>query len=521
MEEQGTDASPIESPPRPDAARRAELESLRDSHRELRSRFAAAEESLAGLRIRDLDLSRALERASEERDSLRIRLIEAEVSAREEEEEEASWAQRWELSHLIEIFKARFNELVEEGSRRDGVASGVLDSMRSVRGCLGRIGGRISDENFEEGDGEKSNLEDASEVLSMESRSICQLGVAVESKFAEYDRMRRKEKRELESSIASLTEENRDISSLLRVALVEKEAVEKSLSKLKGSGEQKRGAILQIAERGLQRVGFGFIKGVIGGESQPDQPSSCSVSATSDGSECEEEVISLASTVERIMRNLRVEISDLRRALEESRSESEHLQSLVEKQEEKVIEGELYIKDLEAREILLAKSVEELTTETKEAGEEAARWREACELEVEAGKAAIVEREEEVGLLREELRRTKAALDTANSKLGLKEKLAKTAMAAQAAAEATLRLADKRAAGLGERIEELTRQLEEEAEHGRRERIGAGRRVRYVCWPWQAFRVAAPAARAGFRSRERRRRTMMLPEMEALLRFNI
>ncbi|CAL9210711.1 unnamed protein product [Musa hybrid cultivar] len=519
MEEQGTDASPIESPPRPDAALRAELESLRDSHRELRSRFAAAEESLAGLRIRDLDLSRALEQASEERDSLRIKLIEAEVSAREEEEE-ASWAQRWELSHLIEIFKARFNELVEERSRRDGVVSGILDSMRSVRGCLSRIGGRISDENLEEDDGEKSNLEDASEVVSKESRLICQLGVAVESKFTEHDKMRRKEKKELENSIVSLTEENRDISSLLRVALVEKEAVEKSLSKLKGSGEQKRGAILQIAERGLQRVGFGFIKGVIGGESQPDQPNSSSVSATSDGSECEEEVISLASTVERIMRNLRLEITDLRRALEESRSESEDLQSLIDKQEEKIIEGELYIKDLEERQILLAKSVEELTTEIKEAGEEAARWREACELEVEAGKAAIVEREKEVGSLREELRRTKSALDTANGKLSLKEKLAKTAMAAQAAAEATLRLADKRAAGLGERIEELTRQLEEEAEHGRRERTGVGRRVRYVCWPWQAFRVA-PAARAGSRSRERRRRMMMLPEMEALLRFNI
>ncbi|RZR71984.1 hypothetical protein BHM03_00009289 [Ensete ventricosum] len=468
MQEQGTDASPIESPPRPDAALRAELESLRDSHRELRFRFAAAEESLAGLRIRDLDLSRALEQVSEERDSLRIKLIEAEVCAREEEEEEeASWARRWELSHLIEIFKARFDELVEERSRRDGVASGILDSMRSVRGCFGRIGGRISDENLEEDDGEKSNLEDAWEVLSKESRLICQIGVAVESKFTEYDKMRRKEHKELENSIVSLTEENRDISSLLRVALVEKEAAEKSLSKLKGSGgEQKLGAILQIAERGLQRVGFGFIRGVIAGESQPDQPSSSSVSATSDGSECEEEVISL---------------------------------------------------------------VEELTAEIKEAGEEAARWREACELEVEAGKAAIVEREKEVkihpliyflvALLREELRRTKSALDTANSKLSLKEKLAKTAMAAQAAAEATLQLADKRAAGLGERIEELTRQLEEEAEHGRRERTGVGRRVRYVCWPWQAFRVA-PAARAGSRSRGRRRR-MMLPEMEALLRFNI
>lgn len=34
--------------------------------------------------------------------------------------------------------------------------------------------------------------------------------------------------------------------------------------------------------------------------------------------------------------------------------------------------------------------------EIKEAGEEAARWREACELEVEAGRAVILEREKEV-----------------------------------------------------------------------------------------------------------------------------
>lgn len=33
------------------------------------------------------------------------------------------------------------------------------------------------------------------------------------------------------------------------------------------------------------------------------------------------------------------------------------MQSLIDKQEEKIIEGELYIKDLEERQILLAKSV--------------------------------------------------------------------------------------------------------------------------------------------------------------------
>ena len=38
------------------------------------------------------------------------------------------------------------------------------------------------------------------------------------------------------------------------------------------------------------------------------------------------------------------------------------------------------------------------------AGEEIARWREACELEVEAGKAAIKEREKEVINIQNKLR---------------------------------------------------------------------------------------------------------------------
>lgn len=42
--------------------------------------------------------------------------------------------------------------------------------------------------------------------------------------------------------------------------------------------------------------------------------------------------------------------------------------------------------------------VEELTTEIKEAREEVTRWREACELEVEAGKSVIEEREKEVNV---------------------------------------------------------------------------------------------------------------------------
>lgn len=105
--------------------------------------------------------------------------------------------------------------------------------------------------------------------------------------------------------------------------------------------------------------------------------------------------------------------------------------------------------------------------------------------------------------MKQELEKTKAALDISNGKLKLKEDLAATAMAAQEAAERSLQLADSRAAGLRARIEELTRQLEEVDGKEKKGR----RRVRRICWPWQIFKMnpAVPNVRR------------MLPEMQALL----
>ena len=106
------------------------------------------------------------------------------------------------------------------------------------------------------------------------------------------------------------------------------------------------------------------------------------------------------------------------------------------------------------------------------------------------------------------MEKTKSALDIATGKLKLKEELAAAAMAAQAAAERSLDLVDSRAAELRERIEELTRQLEE-AERRDRNRL----RVRHVCWPWRALKVN-PANNTNTRVRNVRG---MLPEMQALL----
>ena len=122
-------------------------------------------------------------------------------------------------------------------------------------------------------------------------------------------------------------------------------------------------------------------------------------------------------------------------------------------------------------------------------------------------------------MLREELQRVTSDLDVANSKIQLKEKLAASAMEAQAAADACLKLADSRSAGLRQRIEELTRQIEQEDVHARKGRDGARRRIRYACWPWQRLQVISASSRARTWFIDQNGR--LLPETEALLQIRI
>lgn len=253
---------------------------------ELQSRSMAAEETLGDLRASNLDISRALEVASRERDELQIKLLEVEVASKEQEEARAKEGR--DLESEIEISSVRVSNLIEERKKRDRVVSGALSSVRSVREILERIGDRVCEDKFDRNREIKSDLDDELEVLVSEIHSTWELGMEVESKIIECDEMRRKEKKELEDSVRSLTEENRDISNLLRVSVKEKEAVERSLSRLKESGDQRKGAILQIAEKGLQKVGFGFFMGVMGGEPHPDN-----ASTKSDASEGEEDLVTL------------------------------------------------------------------------------------------------------------------------------------------------------------------------------------------------------------------------------------
>lgn len=498
---------------------RADLESLRESHLSLQSKSATTEQTLTLVRQErddavdhNSDLTKLVAEISRERDSLKEKINELEASLREKEEEFAKklddeLRKAEEFRNEVEVSRERVKELETEIEKRNDYLSKSLDSFRLAKEGLIKIIESIDEGKVEE---ERESATVESEIgegveefraVSEEIVEMNRLASEVEVKVREYKEMRKKEKRELENSVVSLTEENRDINTLLRIALVEKEAVEKSLNKLKGTNEQRRVPI-------LQRVGFGFMMGGGGYEQQPESSAvSSSAGSQKSDSECEEEVVSLASTVEKIMKNLRQEITQLRRSLEESRSDTERLQSLTEKQAQQITENTLYIKELEDRERALIQNVEELLTEIKETEAEVARWREACELEVEAGKNEIGERDKVVAILKQELEKTRAALDMSNGKLRMKEELVSAAMAAQAAAERSLQLADSRAAGLRERIEELTRQLEE-SESRERSKL----KIRHICWPWRILKVNT--ANSASKVRDVRR---MLPEMQALL----
>ncbi|PON51730.1 ATP-binding protein [Parasponia andersonii] len=481
----------------------AELEESRSQ-----SKLSAVEESLNLFqRERDeavtryADSVKLVAEISSEKDSLRDRLRELEASTRGKEDEfmtriDEEVKEREKIEKDVVTYRERIEELGIERKRSNEFLFKCLDSIRSAKESLGRIIKNVDEEKI--ADGKPSNGVKESDLMSLESELneelmvITRLAFEAEEKVSVYTEVGKKERRELENSVVSLTKENRDINSLLRVALLEKEAVEK---RLKVNSEQKRVAL-------LQRVGFGF--GFMMGSGNNEQLSESSSGTKSDSSECEEEVVSLASTVERIMKNLRLEISQLRRSLEESRSDTERLQSLAEKQAQTIAENKLYIKELEERERVLAQNVEELLLEIKETQAGVTRWREACELEVEAGKVEIGERDKVIAILKQELERTKVALDTSNGKLKLKEQLVAAAMAAQAAAEKSLQLADGRSAGLRERIEELTRQLEEAESRER-----SSRRVRHICWPWRVL-----TNNVNNRMQNVRR---MIPEMQAFL----
>ncbi|KAG2329575.1 hypothetical protein Bca52824_000755 [Brassica carinata] len=231
---------------------------------------------------------------------------------------------------------------------------------------------------------------------------------------------------ELRTSVEFLQDENRDLKVLLRAALSDKQAAEKQL---KAMNEQKRSALLQIAGRGLQSIGFGFGFGF----KESAQENSETGNLIKDEQEEEEDENSIVA-IEKTMKNLRKEISQLKLSLQESRLEDDYdswwrctlrlnvifliydrleearLKKVTEEQAQTIEENKMDIDKLQNRERLLSENVEELVKVIREAESEASRWREACELEVEAGQREVEERNELIAVLKAELEKVRSAL---------------------------------------------------------------------------------------------------------------
>jgi len=274
-----------------------------DFDADLQSPSAATEQTLVILqREGDVvaDLTKLVDEISRERDSLRDKVDEFEASLKVKENElakelDVELRKTEELKSEVEVSRERIQKLETEIKERNGL---VLDLLQVSKETLKRIMESVDVDEEEKAESTSVGKEEEEEEDEDEIAETRRVAREAEEKVREYKEKRRKEKRELEKSVVSLTEENRDINSLLRAALVEKEAVEKSLSKLKGnnSNEQKRVALLQIAERGLLRVGFGFMMGTTGTTTTTTSSSSGEqqTQTSSDTSECEEEEINIS-----------------------------------------------------------------------------------------------------------------------------------------------------------------------------------------------------------------------------------
>lgn len=260
----------------------AEFQALCAAHQTLQTNYAQKEEILARVYQENeeaLKLKGDLLEAIKDASRLQAYLREKEVEFVREREE---------IKRELEDHAQEVEGLLKEKSERSRELSESLDLVKVIKQGLARVIGSMGEEG-EEDHVVQFEIDDGD--LGVELNAVLELVKKVGLKLDEFKEKGKDEKRELEYSLVSLTEENRDVNDLLRIVLVEKEAVEKSPSKLMGNNEQKRGAIFQIAERGLQKVGFGF--GFMTTTELSPETTGADAATTSHGSEYTEDAVSL------------------------------------------------------------------------------------------------------------------------------------------------------------------------------------------------------------------------------------
>ncbi|XP_008807472.3 uncharacterized protein At3g49055-like [Phoenix dactylifera] len=288
--------------------------------------------------------------------------------------------------------------------------------------------------------------------ISLEgTRSVYELAKVAVDKVKNEVEERSKEVKALNEKVTGLLAEKQHIGTLLRSAL-----------------SSKTNEVFQVAEEGLREAGIDLR---LDGHNK-------------EGSEegGEDEVYSLAGALESTVKESQIKIIELQHLVEALRAESCLLKARLDAQAKEISQQKHHVKELQEKERVANESVEGLMLDIAAAEEEIARWKGAAEQEAAAGRAVEQDFLTQLSALRKELDEAKQTILESENKLKFKEETAVAAMAARDAAEKSLRLADMRSARLRERLEELTRQLEEsESQDDSRNRS----RQRYVCWPWQ------------------------------------
>ncbi|XP_042501931.1 uncharacterized protein At3g49055-like [Macadamia integrifolia] len=272
----------------------------------------------------------------------------------------------------------------------------------------------------------------------------------------------------LNETVAQLVKDKQQIGSLLRSALSRRMSSDLS---------SKTSEALQDAENCLSEVGIDLRFN--------DQGHGGNV-VYNDGSGTVEiekdEIFTLASALEKSVKEYQLEIIELQHSVGELRAELSILRAHLEAQGKELSQRKHRIEELEGKERVANENVEGLMMDIAAAEEEIARWKVAAEQEAAAGRAIEQEYLVQLSALRQELEEAKQVMMEAEKKLRFKEETAEAAMAARDAAEKSLRLADSRASRLRDRVEDLSRQLEES---DTREDSRNRNRPRYICWPWQ------------------------------------
>ncbi|XP_074571483.1 uncharacterized protein At3g49055-like [Curcuma longa] len=283
------------------------------------------------------------------------------------------------------------------------------------------------------------------------TKSVYELAKVAEEKLRVRLEENRTEINKLNEKVIELLAEKQHIGTLLRSALSSK------------TNEVRHGA-----EEGLREAGIDLRL-----DHLDDQESDQSG---------ENEVYLMAGALGTTVKESQTKIVELQHLVEALRAESGLLKARLDTQTKEIAQLKHHIKELEEKERMANENVEGLMMDITAAEEEISRWKAAAEQEAAAGRAVEQEFQLQLSALKKELEEAKQGALEWENKLKFKEETAAAAMAARDAAEKSLKLADMRSTRLRERLEELTRQLEEsENQDDYRSRNS----YRYMCWPWQ------------------------------------